>query len=160
MGLLLSHTFTGDVTAQWGQTDPPADITVSEYLDLFFQVRMDEAHYVKFIYRGDVSQGIVYVIYGWSDEWFSQLELRRAIRRAANTYVQNFDLLRQWATVRNRWFPSEPRAHFVIRHVRHSDTQETLAVTLDGETSFDPVDFWKAEQRVTNSGGNWSALRD
>ena len=183
MGLLLSHTVSRDVTAQSiatftpqeiGQTDPPANIMVSEYLHLFFTLQLGRTRllnfpvsgfqliqpYVYFNHPSDLSQGIVYLVCLFSDEPFSQLALRREIRRFASSTVRGFEALSQWPEVSSRWSPSQPLAHFVIRHVRHSDTEETLAVTLDGVTYFDAVKFWEAEQRVENSGGNWAAVKD
>ena len=172
MGMLMSHTFSGDVTAQWQQGDPPANITASEYLWLVFDSNLSRISliadsaglkmlqpYVFFSHSGEVSQGVVYVVLEWPDEHLNQLDLRRNIRIISDGYLNKFEILQQWVSVQSRWSPSEPRSHFVIRHVRYSDIQETLAVTLNGETSFESVKFWEAKRRVENSGGIWSAVK-
>ena len=168
IGLLLSHTFGGDVKAQWQQGDPPANITVSEYLDLLFNSRLAKTSAVElstghllffptvhFFHPGDVSQGMVYMVISWADESLSQLELRRGIRAMAYNKTRTFKPMLGWPQVRNRWSPLYPYTRFVIRHVRLSDRQETLAVTLNGETSFDAAEFWEAKRRVESRGGNW-----
>ena len=172
IGLLLSHTFGGDVKAQWQQDDPPANITVSEYLNLFFQLHLGKINgfnhprgfeliklHVTFFALGDVSQGMVYMIIPWSDEYVSQSEIRYAIRMETNLAVRRFESLLLWPMVRSRFSPSQPRSHLVIRHVRSGALQKTLAVTLDGETSFQAAEFWEAKRRVESSGGNWSFLK-
>ena len=178
MGLLVSHTLNRDVTAQEKVTvivagDPPADISVSEYLHLFFYSELVRPHilnhqqggfqlltpHVWFTDSLFVSKGLVYMICPYGDQSFNRLELRSAIRDVAYYAVRRFEMASQWPNVKKRWSPSDPLAHFVIRHVRFEAPNETLAVTLNGITYFDSTMFVKAMLRVQDSGGNWDALK-
>jgi hypothetical protein len=59
-------------------------------------------------------------------------------------------------TLRKRWPLNKPEANLIIRHVRLSNISDTLAVTIDGVTSFDPSDFKRAAQWVKKVGGVWN----
>ena len=72
MGLLLSYTFSGDVITQWKQNDPPANITASEYLNLFFPLHMHKHRTynslsVVTVYFNDQGEGLLYVNSDWDD---------------------------------------------------------------------------------------------
>jgi len=61
-------------------------------------------------------------------------------------------------TLAKRWPINNPRENLLVRYVRESDGPrwKTLGVTIDGVTSFDPVDFKRAKERVEKLGGVWS----
>jgi hypothetical protein len=58
-------------------------------------------------------------------------------------------------TLHKRWPLNKPEANLIIRHVRLYSLRDTLAVTIDGVTSFHPSDFKRASQRVKKVGGIW-----
>ncbi len=177
MGVLVSQPLSRDVTAQeetFGKfkvgVDPPADISVSEYLQLFFATGLGQSsvmqnnigfHMIKpqvlFTHprAGRVQDGLVYVTCVWGDDP-RVFDLQGTIRDTADGLLRQYALLLQWCSVRERWVPSKP---LVIRHVREKTWSETLGVTYYGETYFDPTLFDKAEQLVQNAGGDWDFLR-
>ena len=160
MGLLLSHTFSGDVIAQWKQNDPPANITASEYLNLFFPLHMHEHRTytslsVVTVYFNDRGEGMLYINSDWDDKSVNQLELKRYIRQSADLMVKEFKRLSESPNVKKRWSPSKPLSRFIIRHARAHDLRETLAVTLDGVTYFDVAKFQEAKQKVKVNRGFW-----
>jgi len=59
-------------------------------------------------------------------------------------------------TVRKRWDCTGTNSNLVIKHVRYTDIRETLAVTVDGVTSFDEESIKKASDLVKSRGGVWS----
>ena len=111
MGLLLSHIFTGDVIAQrniWN--NPPANITASEYLNLFFSLQMHKHHTynslsVVTVYFNDRGEGMLYINSDWDDKLVNQLELKRYIRQSADLIVRKFKRLSESPSVKKRWSP-------------------------------------------------------
>jgi hypothetical protein len=73
----------------------------------------------------------------------------------ATGFVNEFEAMLRFRTVKDRWQVLDSRHSLVIKHVRVTDFQDAMAVTIDGVTSFDPKDFKTAEQRVQDAGGSW-----
>ena len=83
--------------------------------------------------------------------------LRSIIRLRASALLMGFKSCFMMPTIGKRWPLSKPEENLIIRYVRYSDSSDTLAVTIDGVTSFHPVDFKRAEQRVKKVGGFWGS---
>jgi hypothetical protein len=60
-------------------------------------------------------------------------------------------------TLRKRWPLSKPETNLIIRYVRYTEYWHTLAVTIDGVTSFHPPDLKRAEERVKKIGRAWGS---
>ena len=96
------------------------------------------------------------VIQTWHDERLPQADLRREIRKDADSTIDEFDATLKSRIVRKRWYVTEPKSNILIRHVRISDPRETLAVTMNGITYFDDESFKRAEAMLKDRGAVWS----
>ena len=191
MGLLISYMVSEDVTAQEDRLkpvvdrkaiieahesivgpNPPADISVSEYLNLVFGIKLERpvvvgnergfelmTPHVWFVHVDGVFDGLVYMICSYFEEEMDESELKAGIERVGSNNVGFYKSVSQWPNVKKRWFPSDPLNHFVIRHVRNGAPNETLAVTLNGVTYFDQAMIDTARWKVKGAGGNWNALK-
>ncbi len=89
---------------------------------------------------------------GWA---IASADTRREIRLVAGSLVNRFVAKCTLPIIKKRWEPADPRTQIVIKHVREDDIQEILAVTVNGETSFDADAVQAAEAQVTAAGGVW-----
>ena len=150
----------------WAQSwaDAPADLTVGEYLQLVFRLDMkrpdskalNDFSLVNFYSSSDPQMALVLVIQTWRDETVLGHYLPGEIRSVAEAFTAQFEAMVRRQDVLKRWNINNPKENFVVRHVRLSDLQETIAVTVNGETLFDDKDISKAKAFVTRRGGIWS----
>ena len=159
----------GSVQPTYGQklrnwADNSADISVSEFLDLYFEIELRQHgendlnayNLVGFYPSEKPSTAIVVVIQTWHDDRLAQSDLRREIRKFADAMIGEFDATVRSPIVRRRWNVTEPKSNILIRHVRFSDPRETLAVTMSGITYFDDESFKRAEALLKGRGAVWS----
>lgn len=147
--------------SNWG--DAPADLTISEYLDLQFKLDMQRPEIdalnsfslVAFYPSSNPQDALVVVIQTWRDERVRPEDLRRSIRKVGDALTNQFEAMAGHPNISKRWKIANPKASFVVKHVRYSDIQETLAVTLRGETAFDNDRISKAKEEVIARGGVW-----
>jgi len=139
--------------------DAPANLSISEFLNLYFRMEMETGGVLLskvFFYPSDhQSTGIVLMVQTWHDEGVSQINRRRDIRKWGDLMVERFKRIMKEPTVTKRWHPENPTSNFIIRHVRVSDVCETLAVTINGVTHFDPQSIQQAEVIIISRGGVW-----
>jgi hypothetical protein len=149
---------------QRGWADRPADLTLGEFLDLWFKTQMarresdalNSYSLVSFTPSTNPDEALVVVIQTWRDERLSESDLRRAIRKAADVELDLFRALLEHPRLKKRWAPSDPESNLVVRHVRFSDLRETLGVTRKGKTEFEPEAMLEAKKAVEGAGGIWS----
>ena len=161
--VLASNWTTSWIQAGKGWANQPANLTISEYLDLIFELAMarDESDalntfsIVNFYPSNRPSKAIVVVYQAWHDERVSRENLRREIRKLADAYLRLFKNLSENPKIRKRWFVKDPRSQIIVRHVRESDFKETIAVTMNGTTYFDEKIFIKVKTMVEERGGVW-----
>ena len=147
--------------SNWG--DAPADLTISEYLNLQFKLAMarpesdalNSFSLVSFYPSSNPQDALVVVIQTWRDERVRPEHLRREIRKVGDAFTDHFNAMAGHPDISKRWKIANPKASFVVKHARYSDTRETLAVTLRGETAFDKDRISKAKEEVTARGGIW-----
>jgi hypothetical protein len=167
MAVVLLHlaliTASGAWAADnWG--DAPADLTISEYLELSFKLDMTRPEseslnsysVVSFYPSSNPGRALVVIIQAWHDERMKRDDLRREIRKVGDAYSMQFESMARLASVRKRWMITNPKANFVVRHVRYSDPRETLGVTINGQTLFDEKEIANAAAEVTARGAVWS----
>ncbi len=161
--LLLGLLTNSGVCAadNWGDT--PADLTIAEYLDLYFDLEIerpdsDELNgysLATFYPSSNPESALVVVIQTWHDERLKPDDLRREIRKAGDTLSAHFEAMARLPSISERWAISNPKTNFVVRHVRLSDTRETLGVTINGNTIFDEKGISNAQENVTARGATW-----
>jgi len=147
--------------SNWG--DAPANLTTSEYLNLQFKLAMSRPEsealnsfsLVGFYPSSNPQDALVVVIQTWRDERVRPEDLRREIRKVGDALADQFNAMAGHPDISKRWKIVNPKASFVVKHVRYSDIRETLAVTLRGETVFDNDLISKAKEEVTVRGGVW-----
>ncbi|MCY3794651.1 MAG: hypothetical protein OXG51_09790 [Gammaproteobacteria bacterium] len=136
-----------------------------EYLALYFQLemhrhesdRLNSFNLVDFFPGHSSEDHILMIIqtYNAGEMSSSNSHLRQEISRVGYALVDLFDSILRSPQIQPRWPLQEPRANLIVKHVRIDDLQDTIAVTIDGLTSFDPQVFRRAEQRVKKVGGTW-----
>ena len=162
---LLLCALASSATAAPDWANAPADLTISEYLDLQFKLAMSRPEsdalnsysLVSFYPSWNSQSAVVVVIQTWHDERARPQDLqdlRREIRKVGEALSGEFDSMARLPSIRNRW-KANSSANFVVRHVRYSDPQETLGVTFRGETVFDPDGISKAKTEVITRGAVW-----
>lgn len=167
--IVIGFVLGGNWTASWLQAgrswaNQPANLTISEYFDLIFDSEIETPEtdalntfsIVDFYPSNSPSKAIIFIIQAWQDERVSRENLRRAIRKVADMYLELFKALSKHPKIRKRWFVKDPLSQIIIRHIRYSDSKETLAVTMNGTTYFDEKIFIKTETMVKERGGFWS----
>jgi hypothetical protein len=164
--LLFLALFTA--SGAWAATDwadAPADLTISEYLNLQFKLAMERPEsdalnsysLVSFYPSWNSQSAVVVVVQTWHDERARPQDLqdlRREIRKVGEALTRQFESMAHHPSIRERW-KNATSANFVVKHVRYSDPQETLGVTLRGETVFDPDGISKAKTEVITRGAVW-----
>lgn len=138
-------------------------MSVAEYLDLLFHVRMSRPelvslnsfNVVQFFPNESPDESFVLILQTYRDGNATQAELHRAIREVGDAELAYFETLCASPAVRKRWQLKAPKRNLIIRHVRHSDRRETLGVTVNGETTFDPEGIKNAAAEVRSRGGTW-----
>ena len=161
--LLALITASGARAADnWG--DAPADLTISEYLDLNFKLAWtrhasdapNSYSLVSFYPSSNPARALVVVIQTWHDERLKPEDLRREIRNFGDGLSSEFESMARHPNIAKRWTITNPKANFVVRHVRLSDLRETLGVTINGQTVFDEKEIANAAAEVTARGAIWS----
>lgn len=153
--------------AAQGWASGSAGQTVEEYLQTYFNLRMhsheskaafNTFNLITFYPTNSKSTAILFMIQAYNDNGApaDSPHARREIRVVADSTVSQFVSFFGLPDLNRRWRPSDPKSSFIIRHVRVTDLRETLAVTMDGATSFDPSDFSAGRARVVSAGGVWS----
>ena len=154
------------VSGAWAATDwadAPADLTISEYLNVQFKLAMQRPEsdalnsftLVSFYPSSTPQTALVVVIQTWHDERLKPEDLRREIRKVGEALSAQFEAMAAHPSISNHWKITNPRANIVVRHVRVSDIRETLGVTLNGETVFDQGGISKAKDVVVSRGAVW-----
>lgn len=164
MLLLLSLLTSSAAWAAGNWGDAPADLTISEYLDLQFKLDMSRPEInalnsfalVSFYPSSNPQDALVVVIQTWQDEHIGPQDLRREIRKVGEAFLNQFNALARHPRITKRWKMENPKVNLVVRHVRYSDLRETIAVTVNGETVFDRDSISKAQADVTARGAVWS----
>lgn len=160
--LLVLLTSAHALAQSWA--DAPADLTVGEYLQLVFDLRMRRPEsealnsfaLVSFYPSSNPQTALVLVTQTWRDQRVPAQDLRREIRNDGESWTEYFEAIARHPFVMKRWKMNDPKANIVVRHVRISDFRETLAVTVSGETLFDNDDISKAKAEVIRRGAIWS----
>jgi len=150
-------------TADGGWGERPANLNTAEFLELRFQSQFDRPEtgllgdwaFVSFLPGARPSEAVLLLHHTWHDERVSAADLRREIRRIAESNLRLFEAECRRSVVSRRWKVEQPKDHLVVRHVRASDFSEVLAVTAGGETSFDAEKIAKAKALVVARGGTW-----
>jgi hypothetical protein len=150
----------------WAQSwaDAPADLTVSEYLQLVFDLNMrrpesealNSFSLLGFYPSSDPQSALVLVIQPWCDQRVPPQDLRQEIRKVGEALSDQFEAMARHPRVLKRWKMNNPKANIVVRHVRFSDLRETLAVTVRGQTLFDDNGISKAKAEIMRRGAIWS----
>ena len=147
----------------WAQA--PANITIQEFLNMHFASVMGRSdsgelnsfNLVSFYQSKTPEDAFVLVIQTWSDSRLPERDMRREIRKVGDALSEQFKALTRHPTVRKRWpLTAAGGPHFIMKHVRKTDLNEVLAVTIDTTTSFDQETIKKAEASVKHRGGVWS----
>jgi hypothetical protein len=168
VALLLLAVLTAPsawAATNWG--DDPANLTISEYLNLQFKLYMQQPDtaalnsysIVNFYPAWNPQSAVVVVMQTWHDERARPQDLqdlRREIRKVGEALSAEFASMAGLPSIKGRWPSANPRANFIVKHVRYSDNQETLGVTIGGETIFDQDGISKAKLEVLGRGGVWS----
>lgn len=143
------------------------NVTYEEFLQLYFQVAFHEHekkgslnsfNLITFYPGTGPEDDLLFIIQTYNDNGQSteDPQLRRQIRELGVVLLRNFQARSVSLLLKNRWLIGNPKTSLIINHVRVNDLQDTLAVTIDGVTSFDPADFKRGEQRVKMMGGVWA----
>lgn len=143
--------------------DASANLTIEELLNLEFGLAMLKTDgsgvnpwsVPSFAASTNPESALVVLQLAWKDESLESLELRRVIRERSNSSVNLFTSMSLYPSVKKRWKMTNPISNLVLRHVRYADPSETLAVTVDGETRFEPKEIAEAEKMVLARGGYW-----
>ena len=160
LGLLTVSGAWAD--ANWG--DAPADLTITEYLDFQFKHAMERPDgdalnsfsLASFYPSSNPQSALVFVVQTWHDERLRPEDLRREIRKVGEALSAQFKAMAAHPFYSKRWKIADPKANIVVRHVRHSDIRETLAVTIRGDTVFDEDSISKAKAEAIGRGAVWS----
>ena len=165
--LMMAVSFTtSSVYAQSGAATTD-NVTDEEFLNLYFQIFfhrhesnvLNSFNLINFYPGTDRESALLFIIQTYNDKDFSteNPQLRREIRKVGEEIVAHFRSHFGLPVLKKRWPLRNPKANLIIKHVRVRDLQDILAVTIDGVTSFDPVDFKRGEQRVRKMvGGVWT----
>ena len=143
-----------------------ASITIQEFLDSHFSKSMGrgESDYinsynlVSFYPSSAPRNAFVFVVQTWRDSLSTECDLRREIRKVGDALYSYFDSLIHHPTVKKRWNIVALNKNFIIKHVRYSDLNEVIAVTVDETTYFDDATIKKTSILVKQRGGVWSFL--
>lgn len=159
---LVTAGYKTVLAAQWAEA--PANLTIREFLDLYFYSHMargesnaiNSFNLVSF-YPSDNSQtAFVFIIQTWRDSGIAERDLRREIRKVGDSYYKLFKGLIKLPDVKKRWNINNIGENIIIKHVRISDLNEVLAVTINGVTHFDRASIRRTESIVKARGGVWS----
>ncbi|MHC4270263.1 MAG: hypothetical protein ACYSTS_17625 [Planctomycetota bacterium] len=92
---------------------------------------------VSFYPSSEPRNAFVFIIQTWHDTRLAEGDLRSEIRKAGEALYNNFKSHIHHPTVRKRWELENSKENFIVKHVRYTDLNEVLGVTVDGETYFD-----------------------
>ena len=149
----------------WANTE--AKQTTAEFLQTYFQLglhrhetqgALNSFNLVSFYPGASPSTAVLLIIQTYNDKQqltdnpYLRQEIRRTAEGLASSFASSFGL----PVVTKRWPLSDPKENLILKHVRANDLQDTLAVTINGVTYFDPSDFKAAELKVKNAGGIWT----
>ncbi len=159
----------------------PANLTNSEYLDLFFRIMLHQHpdplsglsdNIVVFLPARSPRVSLVMIMQILNDKsahvsgWFSNLTFSRVSKKQRKQNIIDwstgvlkvFEDIYSLPQIAERWSITTPSEHILIRYIRSSsdsEEMETLAVTVNGETVFDKDGFERARTRVEAAGGIW-----
>lgn len=161
MSFLLFFSTNGMAQSGWAEAN--ANITISEFLAMHFSSEMkreesdalNSFNLVSFYSSVDPNSAFVLIVQTWNDSRLPDRDLRREVRIIGDVYYRQFSALVHHPTVKKRWKLDSIGNNFVIKHVRYSDLNEVLAVTIDDITSFDEEAIKRAELIVKMRGGVW-----
>ena len=145
--------------------DAPANLTIEEYLRMIFKLEMNRPEtkqmlnsfaLANFYPSSTPEKSIVLVLQAWNDNSLQPQDMRREIRKVSEAEIELFSALANLTFVSKRWKIDNPKSNIVMRHVRYSDSEETLAVTINGETHFDEKEISKAKAEVIERGAIWN----
>lgn len=149
----------------WANTD--SKLTTAEFLQTYFQLMLhnhenpnalNSFNLVYFSPGTSPSTAVLLIIQTYNDKSQSTAnpQFRQEIRQigevSTSLFMSSFGL----PVMKKRWPLSNPKENLILKHVRVNDLQDTLAVTINGVTSFDPSDFKAAELKVIKAGGLWA----
>lgn len=143
------------------------NVTNEEFLQTYFQLCLHDHgpgsfNIVKFLPSAGVADenALLFIIRVHDDESLPAKTggFRSIIRMSASTLLLGLEsCFIRLPTLRKRWPINNPERNLIIRHVGRTNYTHTLAVTIDGVTSFSPQDFKRAEERVKKIGGIWGS---
>jgi hypothetical protein len=146
-----------------------ANITNEEFLQLYFELSLHQHgprdfNIIKFhpIAGPSDENALLFIIQVIDDNTESRQNpgLQSIIRLKGGALLMGFEsCFKKLPTLQKRWPLIKSEANLIIRYVRYSDSSDTLAVTIDGVTYFNPEDFKRAEQRLKKVGGFWGSRR-
>ena len=139
------------------------NVTNGEFLQLYFQSSLHEhwpsRRVVEFLpITGPADKNALVYITQYIEETFGPEALPHVINMDAQGLIAEFETcFMKMPTLTKRWPINKPPENLLVRYMRASDgpRYKTLGVTIDGVTSFDPVDFKRAKERVEKVGGVW-----
>lgn len=140
------------------------NITIGEFIDNYFFDRMGREindgnklhNYIGFLPSSSPHVAFIFMVQPWSDEMFSDQNLRREIRKESDYLYKKFNSLARQPIIKNRWNFGVPNKNFILKHVRVSDFDEVIAVTVDDKTYFEDEEIKKIELLVKQRGGFWT----
>lgn len=163
--IVVYFLLAGQLMAQEDWAGAPANLTIEEFLNLYFHSHMGQQEdpialnsycLVSFYPSKSPATAFVMIIQTWRDSGLEARDLRREIRNLGDSMFQQFKSMRELPTLRKRWPPGQSvEAQLIIKHVRNSDLKEVLGITVDGITSFDEEAIKKAEASVRKRRGVW-----
>lgn len=165
IGVLFAITTYSEISNRdWSSEN--AQLSKAEFLEIYFnlalhrheQSSLNSFNLISFYPAHSSESAILFIVQTYNDDGHSTAEphFREEIRKTADGLVGDFQSRFGLPIVKKRWQPQNPKSHLIIKHVRVSDLQDTLAITSDGITSFDPNDFKPLERRVKAAGGVWA----
>jgi hypothetical protein len=148
--------------SDWAEA--PANLTIQEFLENHFtQIlgkeesdAINSYNLVFFYPSSEPHKAFVFIIQAWRDSQRTDRNIRRDIRALGEVYFKHFNSRIYLPTIRKRWKLKNSKENFIIKHVRHSDIKETLAVTVDGKTHFDDETIKRTAISIKRRGGIWS----
>lgn len=148
----------------WANTE--TKLTTAEFLQTYFELAfhrhetpnaLNSFSLVSFYAGTSPSTAVLLILQTYNDKSQSTANpyLRQEIRKTAESLISSFTSRFGLPALKKRWLLPNPKENLILKHVRVNDLQDTLAVTINGVTSFDPPDFKTAELAVKKAGGVW-----
>jgi hypothetical protein len=143
------------------------NVTNEEFLQLYFELELhqhgpENSNIIKFYPVAGPADGnaLLFIIQRIGDSSIPKDSpgLHSIIRLTADTLLTRFETcFLKLPSLRKRWPLNNPKMNLIVRYVSgdYARDRHTLAVTINGETSFLPQDIKRAEERVKKMGGIW-----